>query len=223
MHSLDAFRIQSDRTKPTPLELTDFDDRWKREVGALGVIQRQWNERIRSDLAKDTSHAVRAVTLGPADEMIQCFSRLDGKLFLEQSAPLIHFGGHKMNSYPHGLFTMIHLPKGWHHALVTWKRSVVNIDTASRWQGQKCLFQYVRAGNRDDQISRALPNGFDELGRVWVANPLEWDAVRSRCLLKAKELSGLGALPDLTQDAALCASPEQPDEPDNTVERHELP
>src|SRR5580704_4474679 len=152
--------------------------------------------RFRFDLMKDARHAMRAVPLGSTDEMVQCLALFDGELVLEKGSPLIHFCGHKMNSHANDPFSMKHLPERRHHALISGKRGVMNVNAAPWRQGKERLSQNVRAGDGDNDVGRAFTNGLHELDGVWVANLQERDAVRTCQLLKTVELLRPSAFPD---------------------------
>src|SRR5271155_1616404 len=172
---------------------------------------------------KDAGHAMCTVTLGSTDEMVQCLPRLDSELILEQGRPFVDLCCHEMNSHANGRFSMKHLPERGHHAFISGKRSVMNVNAAPRRQGKERLFQDVWAGNGDNYVCRTLTNRFHELGGVWVANLLVWDGVGSGQLFKTVELLSLSTFPDFAKDAVLCSSGDKPDEPHESVERREFP
>ena len=75
------------------------------------------------------------------------FARKDRRRILEEDFTFVEFFTHAVDGYPDRCFTMIHLPKGWHHPFVERERSVVDIERSHSGQAQQRCFQNEWAGN----------------------------------------------------------------------------
>ena len=106
----------------------------KGKIVSADLVEFEQCMALSGDLAKHGSHAMGSMTLRAPDQVVQGLAQLDFQLALKEGRSLIDSGGHVMDRDADFTFSVVHLPKSWHHPLIFRQRSVVNVNAAGGGQ-----------------------------------------------------------------------------------------